>query len=150
MIERLRRFVTFLALGLWLGGLTFYSALVVPAGTEVIGRTEQGFVTRLVTLKLNWIGVGVLVVLLWNVVTSRRPMLFATWLMLAAVQIFLMVHHARLDALLDIESHEVLDSAAFYASHRIYLIATTVQWLAGMWHAWLLAAAPRDAAEGNR
>jgi hypothetical protein len=53
MVDRLRQYVSFLALTFWLGGLTFYSLIVVPTGAEVVGRTEQGFVTSAVTLKLN-------------------------------------------------------------------------------------------------
>jgi len=38
-----------LLFAVWWGGLTFYAAIVVPIGTELIGASEQGFVTQQVT-----------------------------------------------------------------------------------------------------
>lgn len=51
------QFLLTLVVGLWLGGLTFYAGIVVPIGTEIVGGTEQGFVTQRVTNWLNALGV---------------------------------------------------------------------------------------------
>ena len=45
----LRRFVTMAALAFSLGGFSFYAAVVVPTGTQVLDATSQGFVTQQVT-----------------------------------------------------------------------------------------------------
>ena len=67
-----RRFVALLAFAAWLGGFTFYAAVVVPAGTEVLGgAVAQGFITQAVTLHLNLLGVGALAALLWNGLATR-------------------------------------------------------------------------------
>ena len=39
--HRLPQFILALAVGLWLGGLTFYAGIVLPIGTEIVGGTEQ-------------------------------------------------------------------------------------------------------------
>ena len=46
-VELARRALVTVALAVWWGGLTFYGAVVVPVGTEVLGgAAEQGFVTQ--------------------------------------------------------------------------------------------------------
>src|SRR5262245_10237437 len=121
MTERIRRYISVLAIAFWLGGLTFYSLIVVPTGSDVLGRTEQGFVTRVVTWKLNWVGVAALAVLAWNLAARRSRLLVASWSILVALQLFLFLLHPRVERLLDVERHEVRDFAQFYAVHREYL-----------------------------
>lgn len=139
MVDRLRQYVSFLALAIWLGGLTFYSLIVVPTGAEVVGRVEQGFVTSAVTVKLNWLGVATSSVLLWDLIRVRSRLQWGTWLVLVVLQIVLILLHPCLDQLLDFGSHEVVDHSKFYAVHRMYLWLVAGQWLAGMCYAWLLA-----------
>jgi hypothetical protein len=144
MVDRLRQYVSFLALTFWLGGLTFYSLIVVPTGAEVVGRTEQGFVTSAVTLKLNWIGTTAFVVLLWDLMVVPSRVRCGTWLMLVILQFALILLHPRLDQMLDFASHEVVDQAKFYGVHRIYLWLVAGQWLAGMFYAWLAVMRKRE------
>ncbi len=124
------RFVLILGLALWIGGLTFYALVVVPIGIEILGTTDQGFVTQRVTNQLNLIGVGLLVLLLANVFLQRGRLLAETWLVLAVTQAALFVLHRRLDAML------AADDAGFYDAHRVYLLVTAVQWFAGLAHLW--------------
>lgn len=63
---RLLRFLCLVALSVWVGGFTFYSAVVIPVLHESLGRLETGFVTQRVTNHLNAAG-GVAVVLWWLV-----------------------------------------------------------------------------------
>jgi hypothetical protein len=142
MIENIRRRATLFAIAFWLGGLTFYSLIVVPTGTEVVGRLEQGFITRAVTAKLNWIGAATLGILLWDVIVAKRRMLAATWVTLIVFQLALVLLHPRLESLLDMQAHDVTDHAKFYSIHRVYLWLVAGQWLAGVWHFWLVGFTP--------
>lgn len=75
MIESTRRFLSIAGLALWLCGVVFYGAFVVPTAHEVLGsHREIGFVARKVTGPLNWIGAATRALLLWNTAaeTSRR------------------------------------------------------------------------------
>ncbi len=148
MLHRIRRFVGWVSLTLWWGGLTFYSLVVVPIGSEVFGTTAQGFVTQRVTHWLNGIGLITLVFLLWNLTAVRRRLLIATWLLMAGCLAGLVVLHGSLDALLDPQSQSVYDAERFYNLHRVYLLVTAVQWLAGLAHLWgLFHSGERVAAE---
>lgn len=144
MPESIRRYIAFIVIAFWLGGLTFYSLIVVPSGSDVIGRVEQGFVTRVVSWKLNWVGAAALLVLLVNVAGRRERGLLISWLILAAAQVTLFWLHPQVERLLDLESHTVLDPAKFYTVHRVYLWVVAALWLAGVWHSWLIAVNTRD------
>ena len=136
MCKTLRRFVGLVSLALWWGGLTFYALVVVPIGSDVFGATAQGFVTQRVTHWLNGIGVVTLVLLLWNLTAVRRRLLIVTWLLLASCLASLAMLHGSLDGLLDPQSQTVNDAERFYKLHRVYLVLTAVQWLAGLAHLW--------------
>src|SRR5262249_50137002 len=84
-----RRFLVLLTLLFWQGGFTFYAAVVVPIGTQVLGSTaEQGRITRRVTPYLNLSGVAGLVFLGWDIGAGRDPLRrrrrlrWLTWLLL--------------------------------------------------------------------
>ena len=118
---------------MWIGGLTFYALVVIPSGASVVGDTTQGFITQRVTGWMNWIGVLALAALMPSL--SRRWMI-ATWACMALALAVLFAIHARMDAILDSEAMEIFNRAAFASWHQKYLLATTVQWLAGMAHLW--------------
>src|SRR5262245_14676203 len=124
----------------WQGGFTFYSAVVVHVGHEVLSRRVQGFVTRRVTDYLNIAGIVALPLLAWDAASSRRAhpttpqrgrrrraLRWLCWVVLAdtlAVQFWL---HGRLDAMLDPTAFAILDGG-FYGLHRWYLNVSTIQW----------------------
>jgi hypothetical protein len=149
-VELLRRAIVTLALAVWWGGLTFYGAVVVPVGTEVLGgATEQGFVTQRVTERLNVLGVVTLALLLWNLLASaaalrpgvRRALAVSLAIMLAA-QLALFGLHARLDAMVNTFAHIVAaPHAQFYGVHRAYLLVSAAQWGAGLAHLLVLTVA---------
>lgn len=136
MLHRIRPFVGLVSLALWWGGLTFYSLVVVPIGSEFLGASAQGFVTQRVTHWLNGIGVVTLVLLLWNLTAARRRLLIATRLLMASCLAGLAVLHGSLDALLDPQLWSVNHVERFYNLHRVYPLVTAVQWLAGLAHPW--------------
>jgi len=138
----LRRFVVLSLLGLWLGGLTFYSLRVIRHAHLVVGsHLKVGFITRLVTNDLNAIGAWALALLLGNLILSWRRVgpwqqraLAATWTITAAGLVWGFLIHARLDAMLDVQARQVREGVSFHGPHELYLIATAIQWFAGLAH----------------
>lgn len=128
----------------WFGGFTFYAAVVVPQGTDVLGSSRtQGFVTQQVTHTLNMLGgiaIG-LMTLEWIMAAKtraagRRRGLGTSIVVIGLLWVSLLAIHPLLDALLEPLSQEVKDAERFYGIHRIYLWNSAIQWLAS-W-AWLL------------
>ena len=134
------------ALALWLGGLTFYALVVIPIGTARLGSLEQGFITRDVTVRLNYIATGVLTALLIDVVHARNWRLYVLWNILLLCQIGLFLIHHWLRSLINTEDRLVTDEAFFYHLHRVYLLVTAVQWLFGwVYYSILVARVPNKA-----
>lgn len=121
----------------WFGGFTFYTAIVVPIGTDVLGSSRtQGFVTQQVTDKLNLIGGPTILMMLIDLIYFRRTrsrkmnLWFAvTFTGIAVSWIVLLIVHPMLDEMLQPEHEHVLDDAKFYSLHRVYLWTSTIQWL---------------------
>lgn len=133
------RFVVLAAYAFWQGGFLFYTAEVVPIGTEVLGSAkDQGFITRRVTVKMNQIGAVAVVIFAIDLFVSRSPSrrrLYARaaiWAGLAVPLVILIILHSRLDEMLDPEYGEVLNSRQFHVLHRAYLWTSTAQWFLGV------------------
>src|SRR5262249_9658396 len=128
------RFLCLFSITVWVGGFTFYSAVVIPVLHESLGSLETGYVTQRVTDYLNAAG-GVTLALWWLaawVDRSAKPdrarhlrlgFLVATTIILLAL----------------IGLHDLMDQQlgsgslrGFYPLHRTYLIASTVQWFANL------------------
>lgn len=132
MLKTVLRQLPLLTLALWWGGLTFYSAIVVPIGADRFGATDQGFVTRDVTRVLN--GLGAIAALAWGVrafCDRNRLMLGAAATILATVGVLALLH-VQLDSMLDHAHSSVDDGPRFYFWHRLYLLGTASQWLVGV------------------
>ena len=124
---------------IWFGGFFFYVSFVVPIGNEVLGSSfEQGMITRRATVPLNWLGVlsAVLMIvdsiLSWRIrgVWNRRVQLACPIIMLAMLA-SLFILHPQIDAFADRVLGEIKgDYDQFYWLHRLYLWASTVQWIA--------------------
>ena len=115
--------------GLWWGSLTFYSAIVVPIGTDQIGSVEQGFITQQVTLRHNLLTGAFTVCLLIEFIRNRNLMLGAIVVGLAIIEVALVILHMRLSESLDLGERSV--SVEFYSEHAIYLWLTTIEWCLG-------------------
>jgi hypothetical protein len=135
-----RRFLTLCALGWWLGGLTFYALVVIRAAHQIVGNhAKVGFVTQKVTMGLNAIGAAALVLMLWNGAGSWRSAgtwtrrgIAASWITAASAHAWVFLLHGRLDALLDFPARQVREGASFHGPHELYLIATAIEWGAGL------------------
>jgi hypothetical protein len=142
----IRRFLVASALGLWLGGFTFYSAVVIHVGTDVLGDHRQvGFITQRVSNCLNLIGAIALVLMLWNMAAMwataarwKRAALGATWVFMTVSLAALVVLHRSLDGVLDAGSQEITSYDEFLWLHRAYLAVSTAQWGAGLLHVYCL------------
>ena len=128
------RFVCFLSLSIWVGGFTFYSAVVIPVLHESLGSLETGLITQRVTDRINAAG-GVTVALWWLAAwvdrSDERSRARRTRLGLLAATTVLLLGLVCLHNLMDGR----LDSGSlrgFYPLHRIYLIISTVQWFANL------------------
>jgi hypothetical protein len=130
-----RRFLTLVAFAFWQGGFTFYTGVVVPTGTGVLGSAAaQGFITRQVAIWMNIAGAVAVPILLWDAAATRqfRRSRITLTLFLAAGLIALALLHPRLDAMLDHVNERVIDRQAFMPMHRAYLWISTAQWAIGV------------------
>jgi hypothetical protein len=151
-ISQLRQYLVMLVFALWLGGFTFYSVVVVHAGHKVLhSKVRQGFITQIVTNKLNTLGAVTLGLLLWQMLALRQRVASKVFRLTAwiswsvygaglAAQVWL---HPHMDALLDPATRSVTDDVVFYGWHRWYLIFATVQWVAALVHLSLLIEWPK-------
>ena len=135
--------------GLWLGGLTFYAAVVVPIGSHVVGRMDQGLITQQVTNWLNVIAMIAIVFLGVNTCRERKPSTVITWLLLAALQVLLLLLHPVLDRQLALVSEDRYSGPAFYQWHRAYLIVTTIMWFVALCHVGLVIGTARHKTDEN-
>ncbi len=128
------RFLCLLALSVWMGGFTFYGAVVIPVLHDTLGSLDTGYDTQRVTDYLNAIGVGA--VLTWWVAAwaersvgsprSRRTRL-ALLVATTTTLLGLIVLHRVMDGRL-----ETGNLRGFYPLHRVYLVASTAQWFANV------------------
>lgn len=135
MLASFRRYLVLLTLMFWQGGFTFYAAVVVPIGTEILGSAEeQGWITRQVTVFLNLSGAIALGVLAWDVASGgdtnrrRRQLRWLTWGLMVVTLLLLVSWHGQLENLLNLDEHRILDRRGFRSLHRRYLWTSTVQW----------------------
>lgn len=142
MLRQLRYFCVFQMFLFWQGGFLFYSAVVVPTGTEVLDSAkEQGLITQRVTDWLNIIGVVWVLVFAWDLAASGDFRRFSkrTWLWaITAVLLGMLFYlHPQMDGLIDASEQKVTDRPAFRTLHIVYLWVSTLHWLLGLILAWL-------------
>lgn len=140
-MRSVNRFILTLFLAFWLGGLTFYALVVVPVGTRLLGSDQQGLITQQVTNYLNTAGVVTGLLLVVHAINTRHWALLACFGVFAAAQAGLLFMHVRLDRMLS------GDVTGFYDVHRVYLLITAIQWLAGMAALWFILQKTRSCPE---
>ena len=125
------------SLAFWIGGFTFYGAVVIPILHDQLGSAlETGLVTQRVTDVLNLLCL-VTVTLGWSRAVVERPRgdprrtcwksAVGLLAIIAGCLGWLFYLHRRLDDRL-----AGGEMAGFYPLHRVYLWVGTLQWLAGV------------------
>jgi hypothetical protein len=143
MFTQIRRFLLFQAFLFWQGGFLFYSAVVVPVGTDLLGSAlEQGIITQKVTNWLNLIGIVWHLAFLWDLLQSpdskrRRLLRWGCWATSAVILLALFVLHPVLDGLLVDETIPRANRLPFRRAHVAYLWLSTAHWIIGLATAWL-------------
>jgi hypothetical protein len=138
-----RRFLVLIALMFWQGGFTFYAAVVVPIGQEVVGKETQPFITRQVARWINISGAAALAILALDLAAASREARWAhyfrwlLWLGMGAALIGLVWLYPRIDQHMNVEVQEIVNRKAMRPWHRAYLWVSTVQWGCGVLYAWL-------------
>ena len=141
-----------LAWAVWMGGFTFFTSVSLRVAHKVLSESQEfGFVTQVVTDRLNVIGVIALILLLaqwathWQgLVRWRRLLLGFTWLILAVTLAYLFNLHHEIDTVVNFEQRVVIDYEAFEPIHRRYKQVATVQWLAAVVHLTVMLTASRS------
>jgi hypothetical protein len=142
------RYLGVLGLAIWLGGVAFYGAVVIPAAHDVLNsHREIGFVTRTVTGTANAAGFVTLAVLLANLVMAFPRASKATRITLATslavmvlAQATLFILRRSLEGMLDPIAMTISDRGRFMPLHERYLNVTAALCLAGAVHLWTLLA----------
>jgi hypothetical protein len=131
----IRRCLVLAAVMFWQGGFTFYAAVVIHVGKQVLGsHLQQGLVTRSVTNYLNMAGLIAILLWGWDIASTRDPVRYRRYLrwifltLLALILVFLAWLHPRLDDLVDLDSPGILNRPSFRELHTWYLNSSTVQW----------------------
>ena len=137
MVLVFRRMVMVVSLMFWQGGFMFYGGVVVPVGGRILGsETKQGFITQSVTNYLNLAGAVCLIVWLEHLWHDRLNGVskseWGLWIFAAVSVIVLAGIHVKMDHLLSVESSSVLDPEWFGRFHRLYLVTSSMLWLASL------------------
>lgn len=139
----LRRFAVFQAFLIWQGGFLFYAAVVVPAGTEVLGSAAaQGAITARVTATMNEVAAVALVVIALDIRLGRDPggnrsaARWWCWTLAIICQGLLFYFHLLLESFMDPERTHVVIVPPFRPVHRMYLWTISIQWFLCLLLAW--------------
>lgn len=115
----------------------FYSAVVVPTGTAVLGSAAaQGAITAHTVEALHLLGAAALGLLLWDLLTMAKPLRreqslrWICWVIAAIAHGLLLYLYWLLISFMDAERRYVLIRPPFYPVHQLYLWTCTIQWLA--------------------
>jgi len=124
--------VTLILWSLWWGGLTFYSGIVVRIGADIVGTTDQGFITQRVSLWFYGLAVVYLASIAADIWRDGRLFRRITWLIAIALMPPIWLLHGRLSSMLDPESRSVIADGDFYSWHATYLWLISAQWACGI------------------
>jgi hypothetical protein len=123
-------------MGVWVGGLATYGAMLLPVLHARLTVAGTAPITRQFTAGLNALGLATL--LLWALGLSAtrrdwsRRAWWSSWALLAASAGLLVVEFG-LHTLLSRQMQQgQTSSEGFYPLHRIYLIASSLQWLVNL------------------
>jgi hypothetical protein len=141
-MNSMRRQVTTLLIALWLGSFTFYAAVVVPIGSEVLGKMNQGLVTQRVAVWINVFSLVLSVVLLADLERRGGVVRLMAACSFAMATVSLVVLHRVLSGYLSGQDLTLGTPSEFYRCHQAYLIVSTVQWVIALVMAYHLMREP--------
>ena len=107
-----------IAWALWMGGFTFFTSVSLRVAHKVLSEAQEfGYVTQVVTHRLNVIGLIAALLLLaqlaahWPVLVRwRRMLLGISWFILALTLAYLFHLHDAIAATVDFEQRVVIDA----------------------------------------
>jgi hypothetical protein len=134
MLRLALTYLLFVSLAFWMGGFSLYFGVVVRIGDQVIGGTEQGFITRQISWWLNIAGLVTIGLMSVHLFFHRSWVLILSLTAVAVTHAFLMYRHSQLESLLDPNSMAVLDRPRFEVLHENYEFLSGCQWLAAMFY----------------
>ncbi len=136
MILALQRFITHVAIAIWFGGFTCYTAFILRIGSDVIGGLQQGYITTRVTVVLNYLACAMLAAMAVDLWMLRRRKgwyvklnLYGSWIAILLSQIWLFVLHSQMLQQLDAASLLKPEREFFRPLHSSYQLASTVIWV---------------------
>lgn len=132
MLRLVLTYLLFVSFAFWMGGFSLYFGVVVRIGDQVIGGTEQGFITRQISWWLNIAGLVTIGLMSAHLFFHRSWILVLSLMAIALTHGFLMYRHHQLESLLEPESMTVLDPPRFALLHENYEFLSGCQWLAAM------------------
>lgn len=136
----LRRFVLIVALMFWQGGFMFYGAVVVPVTrVKLENRPERGIITQRVTQWMNLAGTLTLLIMfadLWAGPKAQKRWRWLAWFGAAIPDVILFWMHHEMSAQMAIPGFHQSDMRAFAHWHQVYLLLSTLQWVAAMVFVW--------------
>jgi hypothetical protein len=138
-----RKFISVLAVlawALWMGGFTFFTSVTLRVGHKVLENySEFGFVTQMVTDRLNVIGLVAVFLLILHLASHWRLLspvpriwLATSWSILAITLGVMFWQHNQIDALIDLQQRTVTDHQTFNVIHSHYKMTATFQWIAAV------------------
>ena len=136
----LRRYLSLCALLFWQGGFIFYAVVVIPIAGRVLQPNLhlRARITDGATFWLNWAGVVVLALFLWDLAVTtdpsrlRRRLRGGAWAVLFVALTALFFLHSWLEVLDPAEGKGPTDTLTFYWVHLTYVCVSVVQWLAAL------------------
>lgn len=126
--------ITFISFALWWGGFTFYATWVIPTTHEILGsHFAAGMITQRVSHVLNVLTAVFIIATLIQFYCERNEKRQLIPLSIIAFGLVVLLFlHPQLDKFVLTETQSLTDKQGFYIYHRVYLLVSTVIWLAGL------------------
>jgi hypothetical protein len=135
---------------MWIAGFTFFTSISLRVAHKILEVGHDfGFVTQIVTERINLVGIIAVTLLALHLFLHRseigRPRLITMMFTCLTLMFTLgtQIHmHGLLDQLIDVQAREVLDNAAFGPIHDRYQMYASIQWGVAIIHLALMLYRP--------
>jgi len=131
-----------MAWSMWIAGFTFFTSISLRVAHKILGEGHHfGFVTQIVTERINQAGIIAVILLTLHLILHRSeiacPRLIAMTITCLTLMFTLgtQIHmHGLLDQLIDAPARRVLDDATFAPIHDRYQMYASIQWAVAIIH----------------